>query len=1385
MNKSLKLLALFLVSSVFAVFANAETINKEDFLYSIDITVPGYTGTTVLHYFPVLVKLSEETVPNFSYELCKADASDIRFADANGNIIPHEIELWNPEGESYIWVKLPTLSGTNTSFKMYLGLALPIELPENDPTDVWSAYAAVFHGGEKIFDSTGNSPTVVTNSVNGFNTGDNVVAGAMYKPKNSKGVQFLNPVTTGAMSTNNVVSFSGWFKRSSSGTVIVAANKSTWAASGFLAIVEAGTYFSLAVSGTHQGKKNAGALQNGVWGHLAFSYDDTKINSYFNGENIYSNENGLSQIDPGETYWAIGNYADSARDGYVGDMDEIRFYNGVASADWIKAEYDSAISVDTFVSYGKVENLFDYKVSSMSYSFVNDNTVSISYEIDKNYESETSVASVSLLYGRTNDEGLIEKELGTTTGGKYSVTISDLAPGDYTAQIKMSIEKNGKVIDVIFAPISFVITRAFAPTGNYKAITVKIAYDGEPSENIPVLLRLSEENISGFKYEDVIDKHFEIVDINENLLPYEIDTWDEEGESLIWVKVLSLENNAIITVRYGGSFNNDILNSEYVWDDYVGVWHLNETNNASTYGSYPNSTTVAGIDAEKAAVSKADEEGVFGKAVRIVDANMGSTEQTYGGVFIPDSGENSPVDLGSEFSISGWFKHGSQNIYYDHVIYKRLKADNSGTPNNGYAIEVSVNNGTGSKIDPRGSQSGATGTFNLPNSLYEWSYLTFVYAGSSLHTYQNGKLVKTIPITAVKDNNAPIAIGNNVAGYGDALGDCAWNGWVDELRLRPTAPDAAFVAAEYAAMSNKDKFVYSSVSTVDPSQPTIVGYPSCSWTGSSFKFSTTIEAGNGSVFAVYKNLETGVEFTNKLADVTSDMASPIILEEIPELPEGATYSFGTISLSNNGTGSKRVDSQYNIYSGEITIEKLSDASEIINSAGVFRISRDPSSTVGDLTFDVALSGEAIELGAAENIITSVTIPDGASYVDIEINPIPTEAVNEDKTLSITLTGNTISFAGEISAEMSVLNASGNYRTRYVSTTGNDENDGLTIETALKTITAAIEILDKYPQTEINTIYVEDGLYTIDGNIVLTNSTHVFGMGTDPSHVVISNKYQGTNANGERRIFRINNKDALVANLTMRNGSVCGSYVYGGSFLIEANGGTVSNCVVEASTSSQSNAFPGGGYLHNGLVTHTVFRQCRTLSGSPNWEPNRSGVLHAKGDSRVENCLFEDNPQNTTVVLIHMQGNSVMRNCTIADGSLSKTNEYCSTWSALRLSGSAKAENVVITGVTNTIDGAVCLPTGNVANFVNGAVDGDITDLGFPENTIVGTATEFFKNYAAKDYRPRTGGKLAGAGLNYEGMPQYDLSGEQLRLIGANVDIGCYEGFAAGTILFVK
>ena len=96
-----------------------------------------------------------------------------------------------------------------------------------------------------------------------------------------------------------------------------------------------------------------------------------------------------------------------------------------------------------------------------------------------------------------------------------------------------------------------------------------------------------------------------------------------------------------------------------------------------------------------------------------------------------------------------------------------------------------------------------------------------------------------------------------------------------------------------------------------------------------------------------------------------------------------------------------------------------------------------------------------------------------------------------------------------------------------------------------------------------------------------------------------------------------------------------------------------------------------------------------------------------------------NNQNKAVTLINLGGSSVMRNCTIVDSGLSVTNDYCKEWSALRIASGATVQNVVIAGVTNTVDGSAVLPTGTVAKFANGAVDGDISELAFPEGTITG------------------------------------------------------------------
>ena len=324
-------------------------------------------------------------------------------------------------------------------------------------------------------------------------------------------------------------------------------------------------------------------------------------------------------------------------------------------------------------------------------------------------------------------------------------------------------------------------------------------------------------------------------------------------------------------------------------------------------------------------------------------------------------------------------------------------------------------------------------------------------------------------------------------------------------------------------------------------------------------------------------------------------------------------------------------------------------------------------------------------------------------------------------------------------------------------------------------TAAANIADAVAiAADGTTIHVAPGLYQSPSPIVVTNAIRVLGDDPDPSRTVVSNvgqiNYYGSH---NQRLFTIDNADALVANLTMQKG-IAYYDISGGDFFIGTAGGTVSNCVVEAGDAN-SNGHAGGGYMEGGLVTHTIFRRNTCNSGSANWSTSRPGVLLLKNSSRAENCLFDNNSQTKNVVLMRLDDTSVMRNCTIVNTRLSVTNADCASWSALQIATGATAQNVVIAGVTNAVDGAPCPPTWTKSRFLNGAFDGDVT--GLPTGTITGTAAKFFKKYDKGDYRPKAPGPLVNKGVSYEGMAAKDLGGNK-RLIGRAVDIGCYEANAA-------
>ena len=90
-------------------------------LYKSKLTFSGYEGTETLENFPALVVLSSDTISGFDHADCLEGGADVRFADAAGNEIPYEIESWNSEGVSHLWVRVPELASAEDYIYLHWG----------------------------------------------------------------------------------------------------------------------------------------------------------------------------------------------------------------------------------------------------------------------------------------------------------------------------------------------------------------------------------------------------------------------------------------------------------------------------------------------------------------------------------------------------------------------------------------------------------------------------------------------------------------------------------------------------------------------------------------------------------------------------------------------------------------------------------------------------------------------------------------------------------------------------------------------------------------------------------------------------------------------------------------------------------------------------------------------------------------------------------------------------------------------------------------------------------------------------------------------------------------------------------------------------------------
>ena len=108
--RNLAVLSLFAFS---ALTLRAETLTLSGgpaslFTDSVEFAVTNYSGTTSLSNFPLLVRISESSMPGFKYERAGINGEAIAFTIGN-DMLDYDVDTWDVTGESLVWVKIPEL----------------------------------------------------------------------------------------------------------------------------------------------------------------------------------------------------------------------------------------------------------------------------------------------------------------------------------------------------------------------------------------------------------------------------------------------------------------------------------------------------------------------------------------------------------------------------------------------------------------------------------------------------------------------------------------------------------------------------------------------------------------------------------------------------------------------------------------------------------------------------------------------------------------------------------------------------------------------------------------------------------------------------------------------------------------------------------------------------------------------------------------------------------------------------------------------------------------------------------------------------------------------------------------------------------------------------
>jgi hypothetical protein len=320
--------------------------------------------------FPLLVVLDDGRI---DYARTSEGGADLRFVDAgHTRLLPHEIERWDPDGVSWVWVRVPRIDAADPGAHLWLYFDDPEAEDASDPTSVWDAdFRAVWHLSDdpmgtapQMRDSTGRENHATLNGPSPESAAEGPIAGAVALDGTESSSDWLEAPAPDAGSldiTGAAFTIEAWVwlepDRDEDADGILTKADENRAGQYFLGIGGGGSNHNHVLCRTRTGGserrlESSAAVPEGAWTHVACRYDGARLVALVDGEEVGAmNVSGPVDARSGDVW--IGRRYDGRRFG--GAIDEVRISSVPRSDAWMAFQHRSM--TDDLLTFGDVEDL--------------------------------------------------------------------------------------------------------------------------------------------------------------------------------------------------------------------------------------------------------------------------------------------------------------------------------------------------------------------------------------------------------------------------------------------------------------------------------------------------------------------------------------------------------------------------------------------------------------------------------------------------------------------------------------------------------------------------------------------------------------------------------------------------------------------------------------------------------------------------------------------------------------------------------------------------------------------------------------------------------------------------------------------------------------------